>query len=214
MIGHDDGRPATPSDIAYKSGIEKDEMSLGKDPGIDKLRKSPGIENQRQARELSTVLDFQPELTDAEETAVEMGRYKAHGSHSRGTSEVYARISQMYDAAGFDENGKSNFEENLKRRVLEYIGDPYAEARNLEEMYFEDEFFDIDGIVEQEVERYLEYLAEEDSRFDMEMTTADDDIQLKADGIKSPEQIISDAYYSSGVVEQLGQIYDSYDFGY
>ena len=214
MIGHDDGRPATPSDIAYKAGIKKDKMSLGKDPVLDQLKKDPSIESQRQSRELSTILGFQPELTDAEQAAVEMGSYKSHASHRRGTSEVYARIRQMYDTAGYDESGRSNFEENLKRRTLQYIGDVYKEARHLEDMYFTEEFFDIDGIVEQEVERYLEYLAEEDPRFDMEMTTTDDDIQLKADGIKSPEQIISDAYYSSGVVEQLGQIYDSYDFGY
>lgn len=214
MIGHDDGRPVTPSDIAYKSGIKKDKMSLGKDPLLDQLKKDQSIESQRQARELATVLDFQPELTDAEQAGVEMGSYKANASHSRGTSKAYARISQMYDLAGFDENGMSNFEKDLKRRTLQYIGDPYAEARNLEEMYFEDRFFDIDGIVEQESERFLEYLAEEDPRFDVEMTTINDDLQLKAEGRKPLDQIVSDAYYSSGIVEQLGQIYDSYDFGY
>lgn len=214
MIGHDDGQPVTPSDIAYKSGIKKDKMSLGKDPVLDQLKKDQSIESQRQARELATVLDFQPELTDAEQAGVEMGSYKAHASHSRGTSKAYARISQMYDLAGFDENGKSNFEKHLEQEALQYIGDPYEEARHLEDMYFAEEFFDIDGIIEQEVERFLEYLPEEDPRFDMEMTTTDDDLQLKADGRKSPEQIVSDAYYSSGIVEELGQIYDSYDFGY
>ena len=96
MIGHDDGRPSTPSDVAYKAGIEKDKMSFGKSPLLDKLKKSKGIESQRQARELATTLDFQPGLTDAEQAAVEMGSAQAHASHSRGTSEAYARIRQMY----------------------------------------------------------------------------------------------------------------------
>ena len=216
MIGHDDGRPAVPSDIAYKSGIKKDKMSLGKDPGLDVLRKSPGIENQRQARALATALDFQPELTDAEQAAVEMGYYKAHDSRSDNsrTSEAYARISQMYDTAGYDENGKSNFEKYLEQEALQYIGDPYEEARSLEEQYFAEGFFDIEGIIEQEVESFLEHLAAEDPRFDMKDTTTWDDHQLYKAGRKSPGEILSKAYYSSGLVEQLEQIYDSYDFGY
>ena len=196
MIGHDDGRPATPSDVAHKSGIEKDKMSLGKNPKLDVLRKGPGIENQRQVRALATALDFQPELTDAEQAAVEMGYHKAHydGINRDRTSKAYARITQMYDTAGYDENGKSNFEKHLKQEVLQYIGDPWKEARYLEDMYFTEEFFDIDGIIEQEVESFLERLAEEDPRFDMEDTTTWDDHQLSKAGRKSPGEIISDAY--------------------
>ena len=81
MIGHDDGRPVTPSDVAYKSGIEKDKISFGKDPLLDKLKKNKSIESQRQARELATTLDFQPELTDAEQTAVEMGYHSLNNKN-------------------------------------------------------------------------------------------------------------------------------------
>ena len=73
----DDEGVAHPADDAFRSGSSKDYQSLGKNPKLDKLMQSTDIEANRQGRELAVTMDYQPELTDAEETAVEMGYDKA-----------------------------------------------------------------------------------------------------------------------------------------
>ena len=59
---------------AYPTGIAKDAQTTH--PKLMTLRQS-GLEGQRQARQLAVDLDMQPELTTAEEVAVEMGEWKA-----------------------------------------------------------------------------------------------------------------------------------------
>ena len=73
----DDEGAAYPADAAYRSGASKDHQSLGKHPKLDDLMQSTDIESNRQGRELAVAMDYQPELTDAEETAVEMGYNKS-----------------------------------------------------------------------------------------------------------------------------------------
>lgn len=119
---------------------------------------------------------------------------------------VYSRTMALYDS-------DPNFEANLKQRVYDYIGDPQLAAHELDEDYFQDGFFDIDGILEFEAEHFLERLAEEDARFDVFYTNHDDQIALKQKGRKSIEKIIEEAYDESGLAEALAQVYDTYDFG-
>ena len=59
---------------AYQTGTAKDAQTTH--PKLMTLRQS-GLAGQRQARQLAVDLDMQPELTAAEETAVEMGQQKA-----------------------------------------------------------------------------------------------------------------------------------------
>ena len=59
---------------AYQTGAAKDAQTTH--PKLTTLRQS-GLAGQRQARQLAVDLDMQPELTAAEETAVEMGQQKA-----------------------------------------------------------------------------------------------------------------------------------------
>ena len=73
----DDEGAAHPADAAFRSGASKDHQSLGKHPKLDDLMNSTDIESNRQGRELAVAMDYQPELTDAEETAVEMGYDKS-----------------------------------------------------------------------------------------------------------------------------------------
>ena len=73
----DDEGVAHPADDAFRSGASKDAQSLGKHPKLDPLLQSTDIEDTRHGRQLAVTMDYQPELTDAEETAVEMGYDKA-----------------------------------------------------------------------------------------------------------------------------------------
>ena len=73
----DDEGVASPADAAFRSGASKDHQSLDKHPKLDDLMNSTDIESNRQGRELAVAMDYQPELTDAEETAVEMGYNKS-----------------------------------------------------------------------------------------------------------------------------------------
>ena len=73
----DDEGVAHPADAAFRSGASKDHQSLGKHPKLDDLMQSTDIESNRQGRELAVTMDYQPELTDAEATAVEMGYNKS-----------------------------------------------------------------------------------------------------------------------------------------
>ena len=73
----DDEGVSHPADDAYRTGASKDHQSLGKHPKLDDLMQSTDIEANRQGRELAVAMDYQPELTDAEATAVEMGYDKA-----------------------------------------------------------------------------------------------------------------------------------------
>ena len=73
----DDEGVAHPADDAFRSGASKDAQSLGKHPKLDNLMHSTDIEANRQGRELAIAMDYQPELTDAEATAVEMGYNKS-----------------------------------------------------------------------------------------------------------------------------------------
>jgi hypothetical protein len=59
---------------AYRAGTAKDAQTT--DPRLVTLRQS-GIPGIRQARDLATALEMQPDLTSGEETAVEMGKQKA-----------------------------------------------------------------------------------------------------------------------------------------
>ena len=68
-----DGEAEVASD-AYQSGTAKDAQTTH--PKLINLRQT-GLEGQRQARQLAVDLDMQPELTAAEETAVEIGQQKA-----------------------------------------------------------------------------------------------------------------------------------------
>jgi hypothetical protein len=65
---------ATVASDAYPTGAAKDAQTTH--PKLMTLRQS-GVAGQRQARDLAVALDMQPELTTAEETAVEMGQQKA-----------------------------------------------------------------------------------------------------------------------------------------
>ena len=73
----DDEGVASPADAAFRSGASKDYQSLGKHPKLDNLMQSTNIDSNRQGRELAVAMDYQPELTDAEATAVEMGYNKS-----------------------------------------------------------------------------------------------------------------------------------------
>lgn len=119
---------------------------------------------------------------------------------------VYSRTMALYDS-------DPNFEANLKQKVFDYIGDTQIEANELDERYFQTNFFDIEAILEMEAEYFLEMLAEEDARFDFEYTSRDDLAALRQKGRKSIEEIIQEAYDESGLLEALAQVYDSYDFG-
>jgi hypothetical protein len=77
----DDEGTAYPSDAAFRSGASKDAKSLGKHPKLDARKQSNNVADLRQARALALALDYQPELTDAEETAIEMGYSKTLGAH-------------------------------------------------------------------------------------------------------------------------------------
>ena len=68
-----DGEATVASD-AYPTGVAKDAQTTH--PKLMTLRQS-GVAGQRQARDLAVSLGMQPELTSAEETAVEMGKQKA-----------------------------------------------------------------------------------------------------------------------------------------
>ena len=65
---------ATVASDAFRTGTAKDAQTTH--PKLTTLRQS-GVTGQRQARDLAVALDMQPELTAAEETAVEMGKQKA-----------------------------------------------------------------------------------------------------------------------------------------
>ena len=65
---------ATVASDAFRTGTAKDAQTTH--PKLTTLRQS-GLAGQRQARDLAVSLDMQPELTTAEETAVEMGQQKA-----------------------------------------------------------------------------------------------------------------------------------------
>ena len=73
IIVDPEGKATVASDD-YRTGTAKDAQT--KHPRLMTLRQS-GLEGQRQARQLAVDLDMQPELTTAEETAVEMGEWKA-----------------------------------------------------------------------------------------------------------------------------------------
>ena len=75
MIGGEDYKDTIPADIAYKSGIEKDDKFSRDYPDIakkiDVIRKSGGQESMIQARNLSNMLNPDPP-SDAEATAVDI----------------------------------------------------------------------------------------------------------------------------------------------
>jgi len=73
IIVDPEGKATVASD-AYRTGTAKDAQT--KHPKLMTLRQS-GLAGQRQARQLAVDLDMQPELTTGEETAVEMGEWKA-----------------------------------------------------------------------------------------------------------------------------------------
>ena len=73
IIVDPEGKATVASDD-YRTGTAKDAQTTH--PELMTLRQS-GLEGQRQARQLAVDLDMQPELTTAEEVAVEMGEWKA-----------------------------------------------------------------------------------------------------------------------------------------
>jgi len=73
IIVDPEGKATVASD-AYRTGTAKDAQTTH--PKLMTLRQS-GLSGQRQARQLAVDLDMQPELTTGEETAVEMGQWKA-----------------------------------------------------------------------------------------------------------------------------------------
>jgi len=182
-------------------------MKQHPDPQISTIAKA-GPEYARQAALLSSrEADFENTEYEAEirkSPKFEKSKYK--DSNSYDVTDVYARTMAMYD-------NDPNFEANLKQKVLDYIGNIQTTAMELGDYYFENEYFDIDGILEFEAESLLEHFAEADARFDFGFTDHGDELALKQKGRKTIETIIREAYEESGLPEALAQIYDSYDFG-
>jgi hypothetical protein len=182
-------------------------MKNNPNPAISALAKK-GPESALQSALLSpNIEDFEMAEYEREiRTSPEFEKSKYKDSQGSNVTDVYARTMAMYD-------NDPNFEVNLKQKVFDFIGNIQTTAMELGDYYFENEYFDIEGILEFEAERLLEHFAESDARFDTDFANQSDELALAQKGRKTIEKIIREAYEESGLAEALAQIYDSYDFG-